>query len=388
MALIRCINYPKGCHWMDKACNLQAHLDICRYDSVSCPNDCTAMLSRMCLKDHLMFTCPRRRVMCQSCGQEFFGDVMETHQGNCPQEMVWCENKCGARLQRRFLNNHMRNECHKRTSSCPYCQKQFMYETLQNHYHQCPQFPVICPNRCDPNKIPREDVEHHVQTQCPCTLVPCSFRNAGCKHMCMRINLEKHLEENMKQHLLLMKQLVLKQEQQISSLARQLQQTCCITDGTFIWKITNFNSKLSEAKSSNKGLELKSDSFYAGAYGYKLGVSLFPNGNGTGEGSHLSLYIRVLPGEFDSLLEWPFHLPISFQLLDQCSDPDKQVHLKESFVPNPTWKHFQKPLKDTERAGFGYSRFVSQETLKNGTYIKDDAIFIKIKVDLASFVQP
>ena len=76
------------------------------------------------MKDSSNFLNPRRL-------SSLFSLILQTHQGNCPQEMVWCENKCGARLQRRFLNNHMRNECHKRTSSCPYCQKQFMYETLQ-----------------------------------------------------------------------------------------------------------------------------------------------------------------------------------------------------------------------------------------------------------------
>jgi len=53
------------------------------------------------------------------------------HVGNCQYEIVWCENKCGAKLERRYLNNHMRNECHKRTIKCPYCAKEFVYETLQ-----------------------------------------------------------------------------------------------------------------------------------------------------------------------------------------------------------------------------------------------------------------
>ena len=205
---------------------------------------------------------------------------------------------------------------------------------------------------------------------------------------CMRVHLERHIDDSMKQHLQLMTQLVLGQEQQINTLTKQLQNTQSITDGTFIWKIDNFKSKLVDAKSKNQCAEVKSDDFYTSPHGYKLGVSLFPNGNGPAEGKYLSLYIRVLPGEYDTLLDWPFHLPISFQVLDQCSDPDKRVHVKESFVPNPTWKHFQKPCKNTERAGFGYPRFILQETVKSGSYMKDDALFIKIKVDLSTYVKP
>ena len=50
---------------------------MCRYDAVPCPNDCTAMLSRMCVEDHVEYTCPRRKVTCQSCGKEFSGEMME-----------------------------------------------------------------------------------------------------------------------------------------------------------------------------------------------------------------------------------------------------------------------------------------------------------------------
>ena len=127
--------------------------------------------------------------------------------------------------------------------------------------------------------------------------------------------------------------------------------------------------------------ELKSDAFMTSLYGYKLGASVFLNGNGSGEGSHLSLYIRVMPGDYDNLLDWPFRLPISFQLLDQCSDPEKRDTITESFVPNPSWKHFQKPSGDVDGMGFGYPKFISHETLLNGTYVRDDQIFIKISVN-------
>ena len=53
---------------------------------------------------------------------------------------------------------------------------------LQTHQYQCPRFPVACPNRCDPTKIPREEVEVHVQALCPSATVSCSFKEAGCKH--------------------------------------------------------------------------------------------------------------------------------------------------------------------------------------------------------------
>lgn len=57
--------------------------------------------------------------------------LVQQHSGQCISEVMWCENKCGAWLERRFLANHMRNECHKRTVLCQFCSREFVQETLQ-----------------------------------------------------------------------------------------------------------------------------------------------------------------------------------------------------------------------------------------------------------------
>lgn len=50
---------------------------------------------------------------------------------------------------------------------------------------------------------------------------------------------------------------------------------------------------------------------------------MFLNGNGAGESSHISIYIKILPGEYDALLRWPFSHSVSFTLFDQSSVPEK-----------------------------------------------------------------
>jgi hypothetical protein len=49
---------------------------------------------------------------------------------------------------------------------------------------------------------------------------------------------------------------------------------------------------------------------------------VFLNGNGAGENSHISTYIKILPGEYDALLRWPFSHSVSFTLFDQSSVPE------------------------------------------------------------------
>lgn len=79
------------------------------------------------------------------------------------------------------------------------------------------------------------------------------------------------------------------------------------------------SDKLEEGrhKPRGDGLELISSPFYTSQFGYKLQASVFLNGNGSGENTHVSVYIKILPGEFDALLKWPFSHSVAFTLFDQ-----------------------------------------------------------------------
>lgn len=59
---------------------------------------------------------------------------------------------------------------------------------------------------------------------------------------------------------------------------------------------------------------------------FLIKASLFLNGNGSGEGAYVSIYIKILPGEYDALLKWPFSHTVSFTLYDQAANPDKVRH--------------------------------------------------------------
>ncbi|KAJ8962422.1 hypothetical protein NQ314_005749 [Rhamnusium bicolor] len=121
---------------------------------------------------------------------------------------------------------------------------------------------------------------------------------------------------------------------------------------------------MAEAK-NKEGMELVSPPFYTSQYGYKLQASLFPNGNGAGEDSHIS-----------------FHSPSSTSQLAQ----KKACNIVESFIPDPTWKNFQRPSREPDSLGFGFPKFVSYEMLKKRHFMKDDTMFIRVKVDPSKIV--
>ena len=240
---------------------------------------------------------------------------------------------------------------------------------------------------------------------------------------------EQHVDSDSKSHLKLMCGLVSKQRHEIEDLRQQMESTTRCSDGTLLWKISNFSQLLRDARQSpaTKG-EVVSTPFYTHQYGYKLVASVFPNGDGDGaEGKFLSLYVKILPGDYDNLLDWPFVHPIKFTLVDQSgavggpsparaasatptktstsspSSPaspsrgvgassavvdDRLQHIEERFDPDPNWKTFQRPSRDATAAdclGYGYPKYVSHDVLLNEkrNYLVDDCVFIRIQVDLS-----
>ena len=88
-----------------------------------------------------------------------------------------------------------------------------------------------------------------------------------------RFSLDKHQEEGMKQHLLLMCGLASRQQQQLSTLRSTVSRVSLNYSGTFLWRINDVQTKIAEAR-IKEGFELISAPFYTSQYGYKLQVNM------------------------------------------------------------------------------------------------------------------
>ena len=151
-------------------------------------------------------------------------------------------------------------------------------------------------------------------------------------------------------------------------------------DNTFTWKIKNFENVLTLAKSGSK-IEIESKPFYM--YGYKLKLLLYPNGNIDGQNTHLSLYVTVMKGEYDTILAWPLlQKKFTFTLIDQQENPAKRKNVIFEFTAHRTHvESFAKPITN-ENAGRGYQKFVSHEQLRTRRFLVDDVIFIQIQIQV------
>ncbi|KAM5202766.1 TNF receptor-associated factor 5 isoform 2-T3 [Hipposideros larvatus] len=150
-------------------------------------------------------------------------------------------------------------------------------------------------------------------------------------------------------------------------------------NGKLIWKVTDYRMKKKEALDGHT-VSIFSQPFYTSRCGYRLCARAYLNGDGSGKGTHLSLYFVVMRGEFDSLLQWPFRQRVTLMLLDQSG---KKNHIVETFKADPNSSSFKRPDGEMNIAS-GCPRFVAHSMLENAknTYIKDDTLFLKVAVDL------
>uniref|UniRef100_A0A8K9UPF4 TNF receptor-associated factor n=1 Tax=Oncorhynchus mykiss TaxID=8022 RepID=A0A8K9UPF4_ONCMY len=157
-------------------------------------------------------------------------------------------------------------------------------------------------------------------------------------------------------------------------------------DGKLIWKLRDYRKK-KEAGARGQGPCLSSVPFHTGRCGYKMAARAYLNGDGAGRDTHLSLYVVLMRGDFDPLLPWPFRQPVSLSVLDQSGTNN---HLTMSFKPDPENTSFHRPGSAAANASAptnvasGFQCFASHaqlETPKNAIYVRDDTLFVKVKVD-------
>ena len=62
-------------------------------------------------------------------------------------------------------------------------------------------------------------------------------------------------------------------------------------------------------------------------------VSVCPNGDGSGENTHLSVFMLLDRGYFDAMLPWPFKQKVTFTLIDQQEDLFERVNEESVLDP-------------------------------------------------------
>ena len=325
---VRCIMKDRGCEWTGKLEGLEAHLDVntgdCKHVDVECPiESCTERFQRSDLSGHLSFICPKRGFTCQ------------------------------------------------------YCNFKATYEVVSNdHWPQCSIYPVPCPNACGIQAIERGDLEAHL-LQCPLEEVECDFSHAGCNTKLPRQDLERHMEKSIQKHLVLMSATLSKCQEQLQKYAVHMQ----ICSGYFpTLRVPTYSDR------KKAWGWWHSPPLYTHPGGYKFRIAVNVYGYQSGYGTHISVSMDALKGEFDSMLQWPAKASITLQLLNQERDQDHLTVTKTFEWPQPFGGYFA-TSPPAPFVGFFDEKLISHDDLEKNSenqtrYLFNDSLFFRIKVEL------
>ena len=161
-------------------------------------------------------------------------------------------------------------------------------------------------------------------------------------------------------------------ENRFLQVAEEMKQMNPINTGVLIWRIDNVESALTKAK------PLYGKTFYSDPYGYLLQPKIFFDGARPEDKGYVSIFIRILQGPFDPILEWPFGKRICLTLINQESNGIKR-DIEKILIPDADVEELRRPTEDANN-GFGIYKFVTKEELRGEEYIVDDVMFIKIAV--------
>ena len=151
--------------------------------------------------------------------------------------------------------------------------------------------------------------------------------------------------------------------------------------GVFIWKIPEINRRFRDAQ-EKRTLSLYSPPFHTSPHGYRMCIRAYLNGDGSGKGTHISMFFVLMKSEHDNLLKWPFERPVTFELINQ---ENRAQSISETFMPDKHSPSFQQPKSEMNVAS-GFPRFVPHNVLHDQKFTNGDAIYIRCKIDLSGLV--
>ncbi|XP_043945786.1 TNF receptor-associated factor 5 isoform X2 [Protopterus annectens] len=381
------------------------HLQVCLFETVHCTNTgCYENVLRKDSKHHQKAICLFREEACQYCKIHLPVYTLKDHElTDCPNFPIQCPSGCHQTIQRSKIAEHSQ-VCLETEQECPYKRFGCLFKdkriNIQEHENAALREHMIL--------VLERNTELEQQKTLSSQNDKVTWLETQMKQLTHTVNREQnrlHFKEvtetieNLRQKIVGFESY----GQQVASLHHQLKKhedavnshnlqlgqnqdrfkliENVSYNGKLIWKITEYKRRKQEAI-EGRTVSVFSQPFYTSRCGYKLCARAYLNGDGTGKGSHLSLFFVVMRGDYDSLLQWPFKQKVTLMLLDQSG---KRNHFTEIFKADPNSASFKRPVTEWNIAS-GCPKFISHtqlETEKNALYINDDTLFIKIVVDIS-----
>jgi hypothetical protein len=316
---VRCSNVERGCEWEGTVGTLEQHVAKCGFTLVPCPNECKEM---------------KKKVKC---------------------------------FMRRDLEEHLRNDCPNRDHSCQYCGKKGTYaKIIGPHDDKCKKKIVPCISDGCTETMERQNIDDHVYTECPHTVISCKYEGIGCTSQLKRKDMPAH-EQDDKLHLHMALDTV-----------SVLQDT--VSDKCLTVTLNNDNPEsITFAVPDYHEVEFTSPSFtspsfYTNPNGYLMEVAVKTALVEQNLQVYVTTCIRVLKGSHDANLKWPFRGKVKIELLNQLTDRN---HFTQ------TEKVVLREGEQTQCLSIDYPK-LDHNRVTNTQYLMDDTLYFRVSVEVES----
>ncbi|XP_068105058.1 TNF receptor-associated factor 2 [Hyperolius riggenbachi] len=412
-----------GCSWRGTIKEYEAtHEGKCPFMLLPC-QACKQLIRISDREWHNERECPERKLNCRYCKLSFYFQEIKAHDEICPKFPMTCEGCGKKKIPREKFQDHVKS-CGRCRMPCRYqaagCTEMVENDKCLEHEtkflvdHLAKVWEYLQPHSNDVNEVTHRIGMLSVQgSSAPLTSLHSAPETTKFPDLSRQVEmidkkgtvlenivcvLNKEVEratlateevmrqrrsdqekiETLNAKVKQLERTLGQKDLQLAELETRLQEAELSTfDGIFVWKIPEFSKKRQDAI-IGRCPAMFSPPFYTSKYGYKMCLRIYLNGDGTGRGTHISLFFVVMKGPNDALLRWPFNQKVTLMLLDQ----NNREHIIDAFRPDITSSSFQRPVSEMNIAS-GCPLFCPLAKLEGkNSYIREDTIFIKVIVDL------
>ncbi|NXF05858.1 TRAF2 factor, partial [Smithornis capensis] len=378
-----------GCSWSGIMKDFEEHQSLCEYALIPCHTGCGHVVMRKKLADHLENGCVNNVMVCQQCQRSFSSTE---YQGNRRIPFSWylivlspffsqshsmpSANKdgcCFSEVGCSFRGSKEKIKEHEKSAVGAH-----MLLLLQ-HMRQLRGTLCCAPKAAQAKVISELENKLHVFENIVAVLNK-EVESSNMEIMAFRrqSELDQNIIRGLELKIAELHRCLAQKDAGLSSLHKSLLfSEQASYDGIFLWKITDVGRKLQDSV-TGRTVGLYSPAFYTAKYGYKVCLRVYLNGDGTGKGTHMSLFFVVMKGDYDALLPWPFRHKVTFMLLDQ----NNREHVIDAFRPDLTSASFQRPVSDMNVAS-GCPTFLPLAKLQSPkhAYVREDTLFLKCIIE-------
>uniref|UniRef100_A0A1I7UVD1 MATH domain-containing protein n=2 Tax=Caenorhabditis tropicalis TaxID=1561998 RepID=A0A1I7UVD1_9PELO len=223
--------------------------------------------------------------------------------------------------------------------------------------------------------------------------VDCPFKEHGCHKKGEKTEVKRHVRDDRNLHLVLLCQSLnpirskinIQQSAYVDKYVGMLQYME-LAESSFekygsqhTFHIPKIGLAVVKATKNKSHRSIYSQPFYSHGYGYKMMAIAAPYGDGIAFREYFSIFVCLMKGEWDEIVEWPFRCDVTFSVL---SDEKKELYSKTIYVNKmPEIHEFLEKPEGLRNGTFGFQNFLPLAAINE--FAADGDVFIQIKVLLS-----